>query len=210
MIAQLTGTLVRMDGGSVILDVGGVGYQLFVPTSTLAALPATGEKVTLQTHLAGRVQPDFDISLYGFPDSAQLQAFKMLLSVSGVGAKVALAMLSALSLEEMTRALSTSDTKIVTKVPGVGPKLAQRICLELGDKMAALAFDQRTERAEATQQTAQENAAFEDVIEGLVSLGYGRQDSRRAADRVFATSEDRSNTGVLIAEALQLLNAGKR
>ncbi len=209
MIAQLTGIVVRSEGNSVILDVGGVGYQVFVPVPTLATLPEAGGKVTLLTHLVGRVQPDFEVTLYGFSDANNLRAFKILLGVSGVGAKVALALLSTLDVSELARALSTNDTKSVTKVPGVGPKLAQRLCLELGDKMASFAFEQRTERAAAGQQTAQENAAYEDAVEGLVSLGYGRADVRRAVDRAFAAATDKSNASALIRQALTFLTGGK-
>ena len=103
MIAQLTGTVARTEANSVILDVGGVGYQVFVPVPTLSALPADGSKVTLLTHLVARVQPEFDMALYGFLDATELRAFKMLLGVSGVGAKVALALISSLSVAEMLK-----------------------------------------------------------------------------------------------------------
>jgi Holliday junction DNA helicase RuvA len=209
MIAQLTGVVTRIEANSVILDVNGVGYQVFAPVSTLSALPEIGGKVTLVTHLVTRGQPDFEMTLYGFTDTPQLQAFKLLLSASGVGPKVALALLSMLDVGELARALSTNDTRIITKVPGVGPKLAQKLCFELGDKMAAFAFEQRAERAAAGQQTAQENAAYEDVIDGLVGLGYSRADARRAADKVFANASDRANTTALLSAALRLLTAGK-
>src|SRR5579871_2225331 len=199
----------RSEGNSVILDVGGVGFQVFVPVPTLASLPEAGGKVTLLTHLVGRVQPDFDVTLYGFATPTELRAFKILLGVSGVGAKVALALLSTLDVAELARALSTNDTKSVTKVPGVGPKLAQRLCLELGDKMAAFAFEQKADRASAGQQTAQENAAYEDAVEGLIGLGYGRADVRRAVDRAFAAAADKTNASVLIRQALTLLTSGK-
>ena len=140
MIAQLTGTVLRTDANSLILEVGGIGFQVSVPTPTLNKLPEVGGKITLLTYLSARVQPDFEMSLFGFIDASELQVFKLLLSVSGVGAKVALAMLSALSVDELSRAISTNDVKSITKTPGVGPKLAQRLCLEIGDKIAAFTF----------------------------------------------------------------------
>jgi len=210
MIAQLTGRLVRIDGSSIILDVGGVGYQVVVPVTVLTTLPEPGQKATLLTHMVGRVQPDFEITLYGFATSRQLHCFRALTGVQGVGAKVALAMLSTLEVDELARALSTSDTKLITKVPGIGPKLAQRLCLELGDAMASFAFTQRAERSEAGKKTADENAAYEDVIEALVGLGYSRQDARRAADSVTSTAADKINTSALISAGLQFLTAGKR
>jgi Holliday junction DNA helicase RuvA len=210
MIAQLTGVVIRTEANSVILDVGGVGFQVFVPTTALGGLPDAGAKATLLTYLVARVQPDFEMTLYGFLEATELHAFKILLGVSGVGAKVALAMISSFSVADLARAIATSDTKTITKVPGVGPKLAQRVCLEVGDKMATFAFEQRAERAAAGQQTAQENAVYEDIIEAMVGLGYGRPDARRAADRVFANATDRTDTASLISAALQFLTSGKR
>ncbi len=210
MIVQLTGAVLRTEANSVILDVGGIGYQVFVPVTTLSALPETGGKATLLTHMVARVQPDFDMSLYGFLDPQELQTFKILISVSGVGAKVGLAMISSFPVADLARAISSADIKVITKAPGVGPKLAQRICTEIGDRMAAFAFEQKTERAQATQQSAEENAAHEDVIEALIGLGYGRPDARRAADRIFTAAPNRTDTAALISAALQFLTGGKR
>ena len=210
MIAQITGILIKIEGNSVILDTGGVGFQVFVPTSTLNGMPEIGGKATLLTHLSARVQPDFEMSLYGFLEAEQLQVFRLLIGVSGVGSKVALGMLSSYSVSELARAISTNDIKVITKAPGVGPKVAQRLCLELGDKMAALAFEQKTDRAEAGAQTAQENAVYEDVLEGLVGLGYSRADAKRAADRVFATSVEKSDVNKMLSTALQFLSSLKK
>ncbi len=207
MIAQLTGTIVRSDASSVVIDVNGVGYFVSVPASVLHNLPPSGEKMTLATHLVTRGQPDFEMSLYGFREVAELQAFRMLINVSGVGPRVALAVLSNLEVSELARALSTNDTRAITKVPGVGPKLAQKLCLELGDKMAEFTFTQRAERATETKQTADENAAYEDAIEGLMGLGYSRPDARRAVDRAFANTANKSDASALITASLSLLNA---
>lgn len=210
MIAQITGTLVRTEGGSVVIDANGVGYLVYVPLSVLPLLPDVGGKTTLQTHMVLRGQPDMEMTLYGFLELGERAAFRILLGTSGVGPKVALALLSTLTVDELSRALSTNDTRTITKVPGVGPKLAQRMCLELGDKMATFAFEKRTERATAGEQTADENAAFEDVLDALVGLGYSRSDARRAADRALANATDKTNTSGLITSALALLTSGKR
>jgi len=210
MIAQLSGTILRTEGSSVVLDVGGVGYQVTVPVNVLAGLPESGAKATLLTYLVGRVQPDFEMTLYGFITDRQLRTFRSLLGVQGVGAKVALAMLSTLEADELARAISTNETKLLTKVPGVGPKLAQRLCLELGDSMAAMSFERRTERSAATNKTADENASYEDVIEALVGLGYSRADSRRAADAVFTSAANKTDTAALIAAGLQHLTSGRK
>ena len=205
MIAQITGTVVRTEANSVVLEAGGIGYQLYVPVDTLAGLPAVGEKTTLQTHLVLRGQPDVEMTLYGFRDADQVRAFKILLSTSGVGPKVALALLSTYDLTELSRALSTNDTRTITRVPGVGPKLAARLCLELGDKMAAFSFLQRTECAADAARTVEENTAWEDAVEGLISLGYSRPDSRKAVDRAAGAAKDRTDVAGLLGAALKLL-----
>ncbi len=210
MIAQLIGIVVRTEGNCVVLDVGGVGYQITVPVNVLAGLPETGAKATLLTHLVCRVQPDFEMTLYGFISDRQLRTFRALIGVQGVGAKVALAMLSTLEVDELARAISTNETKLLTKVPGVGPKLAQRLCLELGDSMAAMSFERRAERVAATSKTADENVSYEDVIEALVGLGYSRADSRRATDAVFAAAPNKTDTPALISAGLQFLTAGRK
>jgi Holliday junction DNA helicase RuvA len=205
MIAQLTGLVVRIEGGSVIVDVSGVGYQVFVPATVLASLPEGGVKTTLVTHLIVR---EDEMTLYGFGSQTELQAFRILLSVSGVGPKVALALLSTLDVSELARALSTTDTRVITKVPGVGPKLAQRLCLELGDKMSAFAFEDKVKRSEGSKQTVEENAAYEQALEGLVALGYSRPDAKKAVQRVFENATDRTNAGALVSAALRFLTGG--
>ncbi|MBC7529118.1 MAG: Holliday junction branch migration protein RuvA [Chthonomonadaceae bacterium] len=209
MIAQLTGLVVRTEANSVILDVNGVGYQCYVPATVLANLPEASVKMTLATHVVTRGQPDFEITLYGFLNSTDSLVFKMLISATGVGPKVALAMLSTLTVDELSRALSASDTRLLTKVPGVGPKLAQRLCLDLGDKMAVFAFDQKVERTEAGKQTSEENAAYEDAVEGLIGFGFSRLDVRKAVDRASANVADKTDAASLITSALALLNPKK-
>lgn len=207
MIAQLTGTVARRDGGSAVLDVGGVGYLVFLPAPALAALPPDATPVTLVTHLVVR---ENEWSLYGFLDPVELQAFRLLLAVDGVGPKVALALLSALSVSELARALGASDTRTITKTPGVGPRLAQRLCLELGDRMAAFAFEQRTRETDTGGGVVAENAVREDVIEALVGLGYSRADARRAADRSLSAATDRTDVPSVIRAALSLLTGSAR
>lgn len=204
MIAQLSGLVARTEANSVILDVNGVGYRVFVPLGVLSSLPAAGGKAMLYTTMTVR---EDDISLYGFATLDEQQAFLLLTSVSGVGAKVALSLLSVLDVGELSRAVSTSDTKLLTKTPGVGPKLAQRICLEIGERMAEFAFAQRID-AMTSGNSAQENEAYEDVVEALVNLGYSRPDAKRAAERAISNAPDKANASALIKDALALLSSG--
>lgn len=208
MIAQLRGRVVRAEAGAVVLDVNGVGYLVHVPTPLLSSLSACEGDVTLLTHLVVR---EDELSLYGFSRATELHIFRLLLGVSGVGPKAALALLSALEVSELARALSSGDIKLLTKVPGVGPKLAQRLSLELGDRVSALAFEQRVGQAVGTgERTALENAAWEDAIEGLVALGYSRADARRAVERVFPDLPDRADAAALLQAGLKLLTSRRQ
>lgn len=210
MIAELTGTVAYTEGQRVVLNVSGVGYEVMVPVSTLSQLPEAGGQVTLYTCLILRGQPDMEATLYGFTDRVQLRVFKLLLGASGVGPRIALAILSHLGVADLARALSTTDTRTLAQVPGVGVKMAQKLCFELGEKMAEFVFDQRVEQAAASARTAQEQAVYADVQEALVGLGYSRADARRAAEQAFASAADRNDTGRILSAALALLTSGKR
>ena len=205
MIAQLTGLVAGTEANSVVLDVSGVGYLVYVPSSVLAGMPAVGGRTTLHTVMVVR---EDDITLYGFASAEERHAFQILTSVTGVGPKVALAMLSVYDTGELARAISTNDTTALTRIPGVGPKLAQRVCLELGERMAEISFARRVDSL-VSRQSPDQNAAFEDVIEALVNLGYSRQDSKRAAERAISVATDKTNTPDLIRVALNLLTAAR-
>jgi Holliday junction DNA helicase RuvA len=203
VIAQLTGLVARTEASSVILDVNGVGYRVLVPLSVLSSLPETGQKTLLYTTMTVR---EDDISLYGFRSLEEQAVFQMVTGVSGVGPSVALSMLSVLDAAEVARAIAGNDTKTLTKIPRVGPKLAQRICLELGERMAEFSFTQRLETINRSG-SAEENAAFEDVVEALVGLGYSRPDAKKAAERALSAAADKTNTAVLIRESLNLMTS---
>jgi Holliday junction DNA helicase RuvA len=206
MIAHLNGSVAAMEANSVVLDVNGVGYRAFVPSSLLATLPVIGGKAILHTVMVVR---EDDISLYGFASPEERHVFQTLTSVTGVGPKVGLAMLSVYDFSELSRAISQSDVKALTKIPGVGPKLAQRVCLELGERMAEFAFERRVD-ALAAGQTPEQNAAYEDIVEALVNWGYSRSDSKKSAERAISNATDKSNTPELIRVALNLLTGGSR
>jgi Holliday junction DNA helicase RuvA len=180
-----------------------------VPLGVLSSMPDVGAKATLFTTLIITANT-MELTLYGFGRTEEQQVFLLLTSVTGVGPKVALSMLSVLDVADLARAISGNDTKSLTKVPGVGPKLAQRICLELGERMAEFLFTARIEQA-VSAETAAQNEAYEDVVEALVGLGYSRPDSRKAAERAIANAPDKANTPALIKDALNLLtSSGKR
>ena len=167
MIGRLSGLLLEKNPPQVILDVGGVGYEVDVPMSTFYNLPKIGERVALFTQLI--VREDAHL-LYGFGTEAERATFKQLLKVSGVGPKVGLAVLSGMSVNDLAEAVATQETGRLTKVPGIGKKTAERLMLELKDK---LKVDVRiTVGGEAAKPTA---AA--DILNALMSLGYNEKEA---------------------------------
>ena len=177
MIASLHGRLESMSGDGVVLNVGGIGFQVYLPTSTLSSLGNIGEEVSLHTHLHLR---EDSVTLYGFASADELRLFQTLLSVSGLGPRLALAMLSAMSLEQLTMAIATGSTDLLTSIPGIGKKVAARLVLELKDKVAAGWV------TTPAAQLAEENT---DVLAALVSLGYSASEASRAVASLPVSSE---------------------
>jgi Holliday junction DNA helicase RuvA len=168
MISGLKGKLEAIGGEWAIIAVSGVSFQVYAPTSTLSVLGNIGGEVKLYTHLHVR---DDNISLYGFATPDELRLFDILLGVSGTGPKLALAMLSAMKVEDMTLAIATGNTDLLTEIPGVGKKTAQRLVLELKDKIGT------GWAITSAGRVAQENA---DVLTALISLGYSVAEASRA------------------------------
>jgi holliday junction DNA helicase RuvA len=194
LIAQLNGIVARTGPSWVIIDVGGVGYKVNVPLSVLESLPKVGEKTLLVTHMLVR---EDDLSLYGFLEDTELKVFELLLTVSGVGPKVALAMLSALSGEDLARAVGSEDVRTLTRVPGVGARTAQRIVLELREKLQALGFETRVQALASQDKVRLEGGAStvaEDVVSALVNLGYNKNEAQRATDTAMKEKLKTSST----------------
>ncbi len=170
MIAFLTGRIAGKGSGYALLDVGGVGYRLLMSTASLASLPAQGDEVTVHTHL--HVRED-ELTLFGFESVAEKEAFEALLTVNGVGPKVALATLSALSPDTLAAAVASEDVALVSSVPGIGKKTAQRIILDLQDKLAA----PMSVGGAATSVAA---AASAEAREALLAMGFSAIESANA------------------------------
>ncbi|MCC6445933.1 MAG: Holliday junction branch migration protein RuvA [Armatimonadetes bacterium] len=198
MIAHVAGELAVSAEDYVVVSAGGIGYKIFVPGSTQAGLPAAGEKIRLFTYL--HVREDA-LTLYGFSDTEQQEVFELLIGVSGIGPKVALAILSAMSPESLAQAVAGEDVKTIQRIPGIGAKTAQRMVLELKEKMAALAWAHKVEQKARPER----GSALEDVIEGLVALGYSRPDARRAAETVLKDRPDLTDPRTILRAALQSL-----
>ena len=202
MIASLRGQLAHAEATAVILDVGGVGYRVSVPASIHGQLPALGETAFLHIHFHMRAE---EISLYGFLRPEDQKVFELLLSVTGIGPKVALSILSALDAESLARTVGAEDTRALVRIPGLGLKTAQRLVLELRDKLAALAFDRKVDALQAKTPKPPEDDIYDDVVDGLVNLGYNRNDARRAADKALKEIDDKRNMGAALKASLNIL-----
>jgi Holliday junction DNA helicase RuvA len=203
LIAQLTGTVAWTAGAYIVLDVGGVGYKVSVPVTVLEALPPAGEKLTLFIHTLVR---EDDISLFGFAGPEELRVFELLLSVSGVGPKAALALLSALPAEDLAQAVAGEDVRTLTRVPGVGAKTAQRLVLELRDKLSLLALERTAAGKPAPGAKKRDARAeiVEDVVSALLNLGYNKPESARATE---AARDEMVKAGAPEPEFAPLLRA---
>lgn len=171
MIATLEGVLEHRDSDSVVLNVGGIGFEVHVPSSTLSAMADVGHKVALYTYLQAR---EDNISLFGFASREELTLFKMVLSVSGIGPRVALALVSALSPEHVAVAISGGDVETISRVPGIGRKMATRLVVELRDKL------DKEWRSSGIVPPSESS----DLIGALMSLGYSAREANQAAARL--------------------------
>ena len=174
MIGRIQGILVEKNFPQVIVSCNGVGYEIDVPMSTFYPLPRTGEEVTLLTHLV--VREDAHL-LYGFVTAGERAAFRQLLRISGVGPKVALSVLSGMSVDDLAAAVAVDDSPRLTKIPGIGKKTAERLVLELRDKLP---------RTISVVRSADAAAAGSDVLNALLALGYNEREAATAVKQVPA------------------------
>ena len=165
MIGKIAGKLLEKHPPQIVVDVHGVGYELDVPMSTFYQLPATGAEVTLHTHLVVREDAH---QLYGFASESEREAFRRLLKISGVGARTALAVLSGLSVSDLRDAVASQDGGRLTKIPGIGKKTAERLLLELRDKL---------DGALVAPAAAKGDREAGDIANALHSLGYNEREA---------------------------------
>ncbi len=195
MIGQVRGRLLRKEPQEAIVDVGGVGYRVAIPLSTFYRIGEPGGEVTLLTHT--HVREDV-LALFGFLTAAEQALFERLIAISGVGPKLALSILSGIEAPDLVAALRSSDVVRLTRIPGVGKKTAERLVLELKDKMQGLAA---TEEAESP---APASSAKEDLVSALVHLGYSRPEAEKGVDRALKEGEGRFED--LLRRTLRILS----
>jgi holliday junction DNA helicase RuvA len=200
LIAHLHGELARVEADYVVIDVNGVGYKVYPPLAVISQLPQLGDEVKL---LISTIVKEDSITLYGFLDEPQQNMFELLLTISGVGPKVALSILSSLQVDTIINAITSESFIELNRVPGVGTKTAQRIVLELREKITTLVWTQAARKTMAPEQQV-----LNDAIEGLVALGYNRNDARSAAEEALRVTKDKTDTGGVMRSALKMLAKG--
>lgn len=185
MIGRLHGKLIEKTPPQVLVDVGGVGYEVDVPMSTFCNLPAEGSEITLLTHFI--VREDAQL-LYGFATAAERQTFRALIRISGVGPRIALAVLSGMSTQDLADAVEQGNATLLTRVPGIGKKTADRLVLELKGKLAGNAFAPAGGAASAAQA---------DILSALMALGYSEREAQASVRALPA--EVTVNEGIRLA-----------
>ncbi len=190
MISRLTGTIAHIDPKHIVLDVGGIGYKVFTTADMITKLGKDTGVITIYTYLAVRENA---MDLYGFISPAELSFFELLITISGIGPKTALGILNSASVHALETAVQTGDTSHLTKISGIGKKVAEKIVLELKDKVEKISHTPEA-------QSAMKNDA--DALEALMSLGYTQNESR---DALKSIKKDITKTGEKIKEALKIL-----
>ncbi len=196
MFYSITGKLIKTDSQIAVVECGGVGFKCFCSLNTLKALSGIGSTVSLYTYLSVREDA---LDLFGFHTENEMNYFKLLTSVSGVGPKVALAMLSDFTSDQLALAIASGDSKMLTKASGVGPKLAQRLVLELRDKITDMNISAVTEEINMIS-TSSVNANVNEAAAALVSLGYTQTD----AMMVLSKLDQSLSVEKLISQALKV------
>jgi holliday junction DNA helicase RuvA len=185
MIAGLKGTIEALGSNFLIIDVGGISFQVFVPSSTLSSLGVIGRQAKLHTHL--HVRED-NLAIYGFATPGELALFEIVTTVKGIGPKLGLALLSAMDVEQLSSAIAGGDSALLTGIPGIGKKTAERIVLELKDKIGThLILSQDFSAAQSNTE----------LMAALTSLGYSSAESARALSNI-------SNSGQTVEDRLKM------
>jgi len=191
MFYYLKGVLQHKSPGLVLIEVGGVGYKVNLPLSSYETLPEEGKEIKIYAYL--HLQEN-KISLYGFLNEEERDFFLLLISVSKIGPKTALRILSKNSLSEFKKAIKRKDLTTLTNISGIGKKTAQRLILELGEKIVL------KEKIKSVEETL-----IEDALSGLVSLGYTRKEAQRAVEQALSLCKEKNDLAQLIKEALRYI-----
>ena len=199
MIAHLTGKLTHKSPDHIVVDVNGVGYQVFVPLSTFYALPDVGREVSLNIHTHLR---EAALKLFGFYTEEELKIFEQLITINKVGPKLAVTILSGMPPADLLSAINSSDVGKLNTIPGIGRKMAERLTLEMRDKLA----DISREFAAKTEDSAPRNGLFDDALSALVNLGYKKNEVEKTLKSVYSQGKQEVSLENLIKKSLNLLS----
>ena len=187
MYAYIKGELTEIHTDHIVLEAGGIGYQIFIPGQTLQSLPPLGEEMKVYTYLS--IREDAMI-LYGFLTKDDLEMFKLLITVSGIGPKGGLAVLSTLSSDDLRFAVLSGDSKAISKAPGIGSKTAQRVIIDLKDKLSLEdAFEKKLEHENEKINVSSNSQVKNDAVMALNALGYSSTESLKAVSKVEITDD---------------------
>ena len=196
MIAHISGTLAQKVPGEIVVDVNGIGYQVFIPLNVFYRLPEIGARIALQIHT--HVREDA-LQLFGFQDAAEKQIFLLLTAVSGIGPRLALNILSGIASEDLARALKESDQVRLVAIPGVGKKLAERMIVELKDKLMTFSSD-----SAASKSSYGDSQLMQDAVSALVNLGYRKTEAEKNVRTVLKRGQ--SSLEEVLKEALRRMS----
>ena len=199
MIAHLTGKLTHKSPDHIVVDVNGVGYQVFVPLSTFYALPDVGREVSLNIHTHLR---EAALKLFGFYTEEELKIFEQLITINKVGPKLAVTILSGMPPADLLSAINSSDVGKLNTIPGIGRKMAERLTLEMRDKLA----DISREFAAKTEGSVPHNGLFDDALSALVNLGYKKNEVEKTLKSVYSQEKQTGSLENLIKKSLNLLS----
>ena len=199
MIARISGLLVYKSITHLIVDIHGIGYRVFVPLTTFYELPDTSQKVTLHIHTHVK---DDSINLFGFYTTEEKAVFQLMISVSGIGPKLAMNILSGISAAELIRAVSQGNLNRLIYIPGVGKKMAERIILELKDKMLKLDAHESADKDFSIVSTDEMKG---DALSALINLGYKSQAAKSALDRIVNEFPAPMTLEILLKRTLKIL-----
>jgi len=205
MIASLRGVLAEKDVGQCVVETGGVGYRVSVSSHTARSLPEAGEAVFLHTH---QVVREDALQLFGFAELEERRLFELLITVSGVGPKVALAVLSGLAPPALARALRDENIAQLVGIPGVGRKTAERLIVELRDKLELAVTARQTSAPPAGKGVLPKNETFDDAVAALIRLGYSQAQAQDAL-RKIAVADEPMSLETLVRQALARLTSPK-
>lgn len=200
MIALIKGILLYKSISHIIVEANGVGYRIFVPLTTFYDLPDMNEPVTLHIHTHVRADA---INLFGFWTGEEKNVFELMLSVSGIGPRLAMNILSGISSEELIRAVSYGNLNRLVSIPGVGKKMAERMILELKDKIVKLSSYEAIYRSDDDIKVY--DSMIDDVLSALINLGYKNQRAREVLDKIINEANETLTLDVLLKKALKIL-----